>query len=71
MAIRCCNGCVPPKRHLNCHSTCKEYIKEKTKWKEDKKKIRENLKDTPRIRIQDYNETDLIRTRRHKKGHIE
>lgn len=21
-----CKGCVPPKRHLHCHSTCKEYL---------------------------------------------
>ena len=27
--IRCCNGCVAPKRHLGCHSTCPDYIKEK------------------------------------------
>lgn len=27
--INCCNGCVPPKRTPTCHSTCKEYIKQK------------------------------------------
>lgn len=29
MAIRCCNGCVAPKRYPGCHGTCPEYIKEK------------------------------------------
>lgn len=29
MAIRCCNGCVAPKRHPGCHGSCPEYLKEK------------------------------------------
>ena len=29
MAIRCCNGCMAPKRHPGCHGTCPEYLKEK------------------------------------------
>ena len=29
MAIKCCNGCVPPKRNLTCHGTCPDYIREK------------------------------------------
>lgn len=29
MPIRCCNGCVPPKRSSTCHGTCPNYIKEK------------------------------------------
>lgn len=29
MAIKCCNGCVPPKRTPTCHSTCPDYIIEK------------------------------------------
>lgn len=29
MAIKCCNGCVPPKRNPYCHSYCPDYIKEK------------------------------------------
>ena len=31
MAIKCCNGCVPPKRSPTCHGTCLDYIKEKAK----------------------------------------
>lgn len=26
MAIKCCNGCVPPKRTGDCHATCHDYI---------------------------------------------
>lgn len=29
MAIKCCNGCVAPKRHTGCHGNCPEYIEEK------------------------------------------
>ena len=29
MGIRCCNGCVAPKRYPGCHGSCPEYIKEK------------------------------------------
>lgn len=29
MPIRCCNGCVPPKRAPTCHSDCPDYIREK------------------------------------------
>ena len=36
MAIKCCFGCVPPKRHRACWDTCPDYIKEKAE--EDKKK---------------------------------
>lgn len=25
MAIRCCNGCVLPKRHDKCHAHCPDY----------------------------------------------
>lgn len=29
MGIKCCNGCVPPKRNPYCHGTCPDYIREK------------------------------------------
>ena len=25
MAIKSCNGCVPPKRHDKCHAHCPDY----------------------------------------------
>ena len=27
--IKCCKDCVPPKRHIGCHSSCKEYLNER------------------------------------------
>ena len=30
MAIKCCHGCVAPKRYPGCHGRCPEYIEEKT-----------------------------------------
>ena len=29
MAIKCCYGCVAPKRHTACWGDCPEYAKEK------------------------------------------
>lgn len=29
MAIKCCYGCVPPKRHTACWGHCPDYAKEK------------------------------------------
>lgn len=29
MGIKCCYGCVPPKRHTACWGHCPDYIKEK------------------------------------------
>lgn len=28
MAIKCCYGCVAPKRQPGCHSKCPEYLQE-------------------------------------------
>lgn len=36
--ITCCKDCVAPKRHIGCHSTCKDYISEKAADAERKAK---------------------------------
>ena len=36
MAIKCCKGCVAPKRHPGCHGHCPEYKKEKVEHEERK-----------------------------------
>lgn len=36
MAIKCCNGCVPPKRHEACWGHCPEYIAEKAAYEKRK-----------------------------------
>ena len=40
-----CKGCVPPARHIGCHSTCKEYIE----WKADRDKFLEHCRKQARI----------------------
>ena len=32
MAIKCCHGCMAPKRYPGCHGTCPEYLKEKAEY---------------------------------------
>lgn len=48
MGITCCKDCVPPKRHLNCHSECDDYIQEKSKHEEVRNEIR-------KLKTADYN----------------
>lgn len=42
MAIKCCFGCKPPKRHEACWGHCPDYLKEKAE--EDKKKKEDRKK---------------------------
>ena len=39
MAIKCCNGCVPPKRNEYCHAVCPEYKAEKEKHEAERAAI--------------------------------
>ena len=32
MSIKCCNGCVAPKRHTACWGHCPDYLKEKEEY---------------------------------------
>lgn len=47
--IKCCKGCVAPKRYPGCHSHCDEYKQEKADYEakkaefEKQKAIREGL----------------------------
>ena len=34
--IKCCQYCVPPKRHTACWGHCPEYLKEKAEYEERK-----------------------------------
>lgn len=38
LGIKCCYKCVEPKRHIGCHSTCEDYIKEKAEYEIKKQK---------------------------------
>lgn len=53
--IKCCKGCVPPKRHTACWDTCPDYAAEKAedlrkKKIEKQKRARERALDGDRIR---------------------
>ena len=51
MSIKCCNGCVAPKRHEACWGHCQEYIAAKAEhdrrkeeyYKEDRLNVAINL----------------------------
>jgi len=36
--IKCCNGCVAPKRYPGCHDHCPEYAAEKAEYEKLKAK---------------------------------
>lgn len=38
--IQSCRYCVPPKRHIGCHSTCEEYIRAKKEYDAEQDEIR-------------------------------
>lgn len=41
--IRCCEGCVAPKRYPGCHATCPEYLQEKEEYEARKAEIDKKL----------------------------
>lgn len=41
MPIKCCRGCIPPRRFPGCHAKCKDYIEEKAIYDAKMKKVRE------------------------------
>lgn len=65
MGIRCCKDCVPPKRHVGCHSECKEYKDEKERFEAEKRWLKENK--TPRITQYDFDEIMYVNSKRHKR----
>lgn len=67
MAIKCCKGCVPPKRHSGCHAKCEQYLKEKEQWEKDKISIKANRERTPNITPYDFEEIAYVDCKRHKR----
>ena len=41
MSIKCCYGCVAPKRHTGCWDHCPDYAKEKEQDKKEKAAYRQ------------------------------
>ena len=58
--IRCCTNCVPPKRHVGCHATCKDYITEKADWEAKKKLIAKDKAKSQRISNYDFEKVSHI-----------
>ena len=65
LSIKCCKGCVPPKRYPGCGAKCEEYIKEKEQLKENKKKAKAN--ETPTMTEYDFNTNANFSLSRHKR----
>ena len=53
-AVKCCKGCVPPKRYPGCGDHCKEYKEEKAQYKADIKREKEFKKNHPAISSYDF-----------------
>lgn len=47
--MKCCHGCVAPKRQPGCHGHCPDYIKERAEY--DEKKAAEDKKNAVAIGI--------------------
>ena len=54
----CCYGC--DKRHVGCHSTCEEYLKEHKRHMAEKEKEQ-------KARVRDYQYNDYM-VKRHDRG---
>lgn len=63
--ISCCKDCIPPVRHIGCHSTCKQYLKEKEELEILKEKI--NADKTPCITNNDFYEVAFIDNKRYRR----
>ena len=46
---RCCKGCVAPKRHVGCHATCPEYVKENAQNEERMRAAHKEKMDTEAV----------------------
>lgn len=65
MAITCCKNCVPPKRHPGCHSTCEQYLKEKTEYEKQKEYAKAHK--TVMLTNYDFDEIAYASSKRHKR----
>lgn len=63
MVIRCCNGCVPPRRTGDCHATCTDYIIEKAFHEAER--IEELEKEQARYRISNQQAEHICRQVKH------
>lgn len=52
--IKCCNGCIPPKRYPGCGEKCKEYKEEKAEYLANKKREKEKNDKYPPLSYYDF-----------------
>lgn len=67
IGIHCCKDC--PKREIGCHATCKEYLKEKVQYEEDKKKVKADMDRIPDLKNDWSNRLPIPRSKRYKSKH--
>ena len=65
--IKCCKGCVAPKRHPACHATCPEYKKERAEY--DERKAIEDKKKFTAQAIATQRAAAVAKATKHKKQH--
>ena len=65
LGINCCRHCVPPKRHLHCHSECEEYKKEKAELEINREKHKESI--NPLLSNYDFDEIEFAGCKNYKK----
>lgn len=69
MAIKCCNGCVPPKRYPGCKANCPDYIIDNAFHQVEKEAEREQKTISYGITAQrTAGVTKALRERRYKDG---
>ena len=65
--IKCCYGCVAPKRHEACHGHCPEYLAEKEQ--EEQKKAQDSLR--RKVSLDIYQQrADMVAKARRRHGRL-
>lgn len=65
MVIKCCKGCVAPKRYPGCHGHCPEYLQEKEAY--EKRKAEDDKKNAVKYGITSQRTASVTKALR-KKG---
>lgn len=62
--IKCCYGCVPPKRYPGCGAHCKEYKDEKAEYKRQMEEYERSKK--PALSSYDFDKVRMTASRKRK-----
>lgn len=66
MAIKCCHGCMAPKRYPGCHDHCPDYAKEKAE--DTAKKEAEQKRCAIQFAIMDQRGRAVRKALKHRRG---